>query len=172
MKGVNSGSGQRPFRSSGEWEWINVDIQERWSPDIVADAESLPSLDDNSIDLVVMQHTLEHYGCNEGKGAVQEAYRIIRPGGSLIVCVPDMLKLARMLVSGELNEQLYMTNIYGAFMGDDADRHRWGFTRRSLVGFLMSCSPWMGAGEFDYREIPGADIARDARWILAVEVVK
>lgn len=177
MTGVNLGSGQRPFHSTGDWKWINVDIQPKWEPDIVADAANLPMIESESVDMVVLHHCLEHAGCGEAGGEVREAHRILRVGGSLLTCVPDMLELAIAYIEGRLhpepakNTQLYMTNVYGAFMGDEADRHKWGYDNRSLVAFLMACAPWMKTRLFDGRKIPGADIAL-AWHILAIEVLK
>jgi len=66
--------------------YVNVD---NWgNPDVRADLNSFPyPWDDNSVDGVVMYHVLEHipnwWEC------VQECARIIKPGGSLVVHVPD-----------------------------------------------------------------------------------
>lgn len=37
MLGVNIGSGQRKFHSTGSATWINVDTNSKWQPDLVAD---------------------------------------------------------------------------------------------------------------------------------------
>lgn len=186
MIGVNVGSGQRPFgkigylvlrhsyvphRAAGEMAWVNIDINPRWNPDIVAHWNRLDMFQDSSVDYVVSHHSLEHVGCGEGSAFIHEAYRILKPEGRFIVSVPDMRKLARMWLSGEITTQLYMTNVYGAYMGDEADRHAWGFDPVSLEGQLR-IAPWKSVGKFDYRKILGADIARDDRWILCLEAVK
>ena len=171
MKGLNLGSGQRPFRSADGVEWTNVDAQARWNPDLVARAESLPGIADASVDFVVAHHVLEHYGCGESAGLVREAFRVLRPWGSFIVCVPDARELARGWLQGRLSDQVYFTNVYGAFMTDDADRHKWGFTPATLRESLLSAAPWRAVVEFDFRAIPGADLARDW-WILALEAIR
>ena len=164
---LNLGSGQRPF----DKPFVNVDINPKWEPDVVADGASMPMFADGSSDMIVLHHTLEHYGCGEGSAMLQECHRILAPGGSLIVCVPEMRELAKMWLRGTLDTQVYMTNVYGAFMDSEADRHRWGGDSLSWATYLMSVAPWNRVTTFDWREIPGASIAKDV-WICGLECVK
>lgn len=169
MIGLNVGSGQRPFdRSQG---WINIDSNPRWEADLVRSWDHLPMFKDGSVDIVVSHHSIEHVGCGEADGCIWEAWRVLKPEGSLIVSVPNMRKLAVLWLSGELTTQIYMTNVYGAYMGHEEDRHKWGFDAVSLEG-QIKVAPWRAVGDFNYRPIPGADIARDDRWILCLEAVK
>jgi hypothetical protein len=95
----------------------------------------------------------------------------LKPGGSLLVFVPDLRALAKRWLEGGLTTQIYVTNLYGAFLGHEEDRHKWGFDRQSIEDFLRSSSPWREVTPFDWRQIPGADCAKDF-WILAMEAVK
>lgn len=170
MIGLNCGSGQRPFeRKEG---WVNIDINPRWNPDVLGHWNNLTPFEDGSVDYVVSHHSLEHVGCGEGNGFICEAWRVLKPGGSLLVFVPDMKKLAEMWLRGELTEQLYMTNVYGAYMGDEADRHAWGFSGDGILDYLRATANWSTVRPFDWRTIPGADIARDDRWIASGEAIK
>jgi predicted SAM-dependent methyltransferase len=162
---LNCGSGQRPFAKP----FINIDAQERWNPDLVADCSALPYAD-GSCDMIILHHILEHFGCGEGQGLLKEAHRLLRPGGSLLTFVPDLRALAQRWLLGQIDTQVYMTNLYGAFMGDDHDRHRWGYDLVSLRRELEVC-PWAEVKPFDWRRIPGADIAK-SWWILGMECVK
>lgn len=170
MIGLNVGSGQRPFDQSKGW--INIDCVEREGmpkPDLIADGAHLP-FPDNYADFFVLHHVLEHFGCGEGKGLLHEAYRVLKPGGSLLVFVPNLRSLAKRWLEGGLSTQVYVTNLYGAYMGDEADRHKWGFDSASLMEFLVGAS-WEWVTAFDWREIPGAHIAKDF-WILGAECTK
>lgn len=162
---LNLGSGQRPFAKP----WLNVDLQEKWQPDLVCDCAHLP-YSDGTCRMVVLHHVLEHYGCNEGRGVIAEAFRLLAPGGSLLVFVPDMRALAQRWLMHKLDTQVYMTNLYGAYMGDECDRHKWGFVRETLEDELWQ-QRWSEVKAFDWRPIPGADLARDF-WILAIEAVR
>lgn len=162
---LNCGSGQRPFQKP----WINIDAQERWTPDLVCDCSKLP-YDAGSCSLIVLHHVLEHFGCGEGQGLVAEAYRLLEPGGSLLVFVPDLRALAQKWLMGAISTQIYVTNLYGAYMGDEHDRHKWGFDADTLTD-EMTRQPWIEVKRFGWRPIPGADLARDW-WVLAMECVK
>lgn len=171
MVGVNAGSGQRAFKSTGDWVWVNVDVEARWEPDVVGDWNHIASLfGPNSVDLVVAHHTIEHVGCGEARPFLVGCLEVLKPGGSLLVCVPDMRALANRFVLREVDDWTFMVNAYGAYMGEEADRHRWGYTYETLEKELMAA----GFGKvkaFDYREIPGASIAKDF-WILSLEAFK
>ncbi len=163
MIALNCGSGQRPFAAPFQ----NIDINPRWSPDIVADCSSLPMFADNSVDLIVSHHVVEHSGCGEAAPMLREWHRILKPGGSLIVAVPDMAALAQAWMNGRLTTQVYMTAVYGAFMNHEADRHKFGYDFRSLKEFIGGCG-FSNIRPFDWREIEGASIAQDF-WILCLE---
>jgi len=173
-EGINCGSGQRPFHSTPEVHWLNVDSVEKWKPGLLCDGAHLPHCD-NIVDYFVLHHVLEHFGCGEAAGLIKEAHRVLKPGGSLIVCVPDMAALNHGWFTGKIDTQIYMTNVYGAYMGHEEDRHKWGYSGGSLLKFIVTCLPREGTFTevipFDFRPIPGADIARDW-WILGIEARK
>ena len=173
MIGLNIGSGQRRFTSTEEVKWVNVDSQSVSPdrvPDLVCDGSDLP-YSDGYADFVVLHHVLEHFGCGEGAGLIREAHRVLKPEGSLLVFVPNMRALAVEWLNGKLSTQIYLTNVYGAYMGEEADRHKWGFDPQALSDFLWESANWSGMGPFDWRTLPGADIAQDW-WISAAECVK
>ncbi len=167
MLRLNVGSGQRKFQKP----WVNVDVNPKWRPDVVASGELMPMFEDGSADVIVLHQVLEHFGCGEAAGLIRECHRILCPGGSLLVFVPDMRQLVQAWMQGRLNTQLFMTNVYGAYMDSEADRHRWGFDRVSLRMFLAESARWSDVRLFDWRVMPGADLARDW-WVLAMECVK
>ena len=173
LRGLNVGSGQRPFASTSEIEWCNVDkvVHEGMpAPDLVCDGAHLP-YGGSQADYFVLHHCLEHEGLNEGNGLISEAWRVLRPGGSILVFVPDLRALARGLIEGKIDTITYAITIYGAYMGHEADRHRFGYDYGLLSECLAKCSPWREVKKFDWRKISGADIAQDW-WILGVEAIK
>lgn len=168
MLRLNLCSGQRPFQRP---MWTNVDKNPRWNPDVVADCAAMPIFANDSADVIVISHGVEHYGCGEADMLIRECRRILCPGGSLIVTVPDMRALASAWLAGRLTTQVYLTCVYGAYMNDEADRHKFGYDRQSLAQFVGSCAPWSITMPFDWRTIPGMDLARDF-WILGLEAIK
>ena len=168
--GLNIGSGQRPFHSNAEVQWWNVDTQAKWSPDLNCDGSRIP-LEDNFVDYVVLHHVLEHFGCGEGAELIKEAHRLLKPGGSLYIFVPNMRQLAVRWLAGKLDTQIYLTNVYGAYMGSEDDRHKWGFDYPAMLNFLSTTCVWDNIRCGDLHTPPGADCAHDW-WILEVECVK
>lgn len=163
---LNLGSGQRPFQPP----WLNVDAQETFHPDMVLDLKQPWPWNDASAEMIVFHHCWEHEGCGEAMHFQQEAYRVLRPGGSLLVFVPDMRALAQRWLMGLITTQVFMTNVYGAYMGSEHDRHKWSYDQESLRQELKLCN-WSHVKPFDWRDIPGMDAARDW-WILAIEAIK
>ena len=167
MLRLNLGSGQRKFSAP----WVNVDINPRWTPDVVADGAHMPMFADGSADLIVSHQNYEHYGLGDADAMVRECHRILCPGGSLIVTTPDLRALTDAWTKGKINDYIFCVNLYGAYMDSEADRHKWLYTYPTLVESLGKAAPWGYIRKFDDRQIPGADIALDW-WILAVEAFK
>lgn len=170
MKALNCGSGQRPFDPAHGW--INMDIQEKWDPQVVGDWNELQRyFKAAEFDYVVAHHTIEHVGCGEADSFISSAHYVLKPGGSLLIFVPDMKALARRWLTGQIDDYIFAVNTYGAYMGDPADLHRWLYTRESLRETLQKVSPWASISPFDWRSIPGAEICKDW-WIMGMEAVK
>ncbi len=81
---INLASGQRPFKN-----WTNIDIRKQKDGDgnyyqceIEADVKKLP-LKDNSADIMVAHHVVEHFRLNEISEVVREWQRVLKPGGKL-----------------------------------------------------------------------------------------
>ena len=163
---INLGSGQRKFAG-----WTNVDCcsREGQVPDVVADARSLP-FPDGSAEMVALHHVIEHFGCGEADGVLRECFRVLAPGGSLFVFVPDMRKIAQRWLMGGIDDFIFLVNTYGAYQGEEGDRHKWGYHEKSLMEYLCK-NPWKCVKPFDWRKVDGAEFACDW-WVAAVECVR
>jgi SAM-dependent methyltransferase len=80
---ANVGSGVRRYGANV----INIEVEPLPGVDLVGVAENLP-LTDASCDGVVLQAVLEHV--RSSHLTLQELYRVLKPGGSLLVEVPFM----------------------------------------------------------------------------------
>lgn len=173
MRGCNVGSGQRRFETvPGVIEWTNVDVVSRPGqvPDVVAPGENMP-FDADHFDYVVYHQVIEHAGCNEANDMLKEGHRVLKPGGSMLIFVPNLKPLAQKWLAGEISDYIYIVNLMGAYQGLESDRHRWHYTPTTLLKTIEVCGSWQRVGHFDWRVIPGADLAR-AFWVLAMEGVK
>jgi len=71
------------------YRYLNLDLTQgpTGEPTLIGDAHRLPFRDD-VIDVVVSKETLEHF--SEPAVAVAEVFRVLKPGGLLIILVPFM----------------------------------------------------------------------------------
>ncbi len=172
MNNLNIGSGQRRFDQT--FGWINVDVVSRpgEEPDLICDVgkERLP-YEEGSIDCCVLHHVYEHFRPGDGHGIVAESHRVLRPGCSLILTLPNWRALAERWLTGQIDDYIYFINMYGAWRGEEGDSHKWGYSMGGLMKDLMDVAPWTAVKPFDWRRIPGADIAKDW-WISGMEAVK
>ena len=170
MLRVNLGSGQRKF-GTPEHPWLNVDCNPKWEPDLLADGADLSIIASDTAEYVVLSHTLEHYNLGKADLMLKECHRILAPDGSLIVTVPNMRELAKAWLRGSIEDYIFFVNTYGAYMSDEADIHRWGFHPPTLIKTLWNVTPWSDVKVFDFRSIPGMDLAVDW-WICGAEAIK
>jgi SAM-dependent methyltransferase len=57
------------------------------SPSIIGHANDLSALSDDSVDFVIANHLVEHL--EDPIGGLQEMLRVVRPGGTLLMALPD-----------------------------------------------------------------------------------
>jgi SAM-dependent methyltransferase len=56
-------------------------------PDIIDDGETLPTVQDGSVDFVIANHMIEH--CEDPIRTIKSFLRVLRPGGVIYMAVPD-----------------------------------------------------------------------------------
>lgn len=137
---LNIGSGNR--RLPG---YRNIDAVPRAGVDMVAPADEIP-LPDACADEVLAVHLLEHFFEWEVPEVLTEWARLLRPGGLLVLELPDLLKCARNLCEQRPEKkpgQLTLWGIYGdATLKDPWMMHKsgWWFERLApvvqAVGFV------------------------------------
>lgn len=75
------------FLQAAEARTVRLDVQPRFRPDVVGDAQNLP-FRDSSIDAVVAMSILEHVP--QPWNAVDEIHRVLKPEGLVLGYVPYM----------------------------------------------------------------------------------
>jgi predicted SAM-dependent methyltransferase len=96
---LNLGSGKCHIRQDGV-EWINIDKEQSHQPDVVMDYLELDLAD--SVDGIISLHSIEHLSWPEGVTKFfSVAHKILKPGGTLRLVVPDLMKVAKLYVEGD-----------------------------------------------------------------------
>lgn len=98
-------------------EWVNFDFTSS-PPDVIAhDLRDPLPLGNSSCAVVYSSHVLEHFPRAFAPVFLRECARLLQPGGTLRIVVPDLETIAR----------LYLRNLEGAESGDAqaASRHEW-----------------------------------------------
>lgn len=108
--------------SGTDWNGNNAkDVSERLNVQVEGGEGAMKAFEDNCFDVVSLFHVLEH---DENPVALlKEVYRVLKPGGRLLVAVPNARSAVR--------------SIFKRFwFGYDLPRHRLVFTPRSLRNTL------------------------------------
>lgn len=134
-KGLNIGCNEWRIESTPEIEWINVDIDknENIKPDIQCDARELP-FKDEEFDVIYAGHILEHF--TENEDVLKEWSRVLKKGGEIIICVPDIEKSLWGLRNRLMVPSFFQNVVFGA---DDrkAQNHHQAFSA-DLLALHMS----------------------------------
>jgi 2-polyprenyl-3-methyl-5-hydroxy-6-metoxy-1,4-benzoquinol methylase/GT2 family glycosyltransferase len=124
--------------------WINVDSNPALAPDVVAHAGRLPMFDDQSVDVVEANHLFEHLTLDEAHAALDEWARILKPGGELILELPDFDACVRVLgkYRDDAGYDMGLIGIYGwpPLIADEGAHqlHKWGWNRERLSAALRA----------------------------------
>lgn len=120
-----------------------LDISPDVSPDIVASMLDMGEI--GLFDVVLCQHALEHLFAHEVGAAVGEFRRVLKPGGHLIVFVPDLQDVPAtedVLLESPAGPITGLDMIYGyrkAIPANPYMQHKTGFVadtlRAALTGF-------------------------------------
>jgi predicted SAM-dependent methyltransferase len=106
--------------------WTVVNITAGPHVDIVADAKNLEMLPDAGCSVVYASHILEHLGHNDGlPQALAGFFRVLMPGGHLLVSVPDLDVLCRLFIDPQLSvqERFFVMHMMFGARGEPYDFH-------------------------------------------------
>jgi tetratricopeptide (TPR) repeat protein len=133
------------FRNSA-WQEIRLDIDPEVEPDLIGSITDLSAVADNSMDALYSSHNLEHIFRDEVPIALAEFFRVLKPGGLLLVTMPDLQAVAKFVAEGKLEEPIetypsgaQITAIHAIFgEGNGFMLHRTGFTTKTLRSKLTA----------------------------------
>ena len=133
-----------------EWREVRLDLDPAVQPDIVCSITNMNPVAANTVDAIWSSHNLEHLQRHEVPQALAEFVRVLRPGGLLLLTLPDLQQVAQLVVDDRLEEPAYLSpsgpvtpldTIFGhtasLARGNRFMAHRTGFTARTLHQALV-----------------------------------
>jgi len=121
--------------------WINVDLYDKPGVTLRADVRRLP-LGDRCALLVFAGHLLEHFPSEDAPALLREWWRLVLPGGSLAIVVPDIAKGREWLADGRIDAAWFAT--MGLRGGPDippGEAHLAEYTAASLHATMAAALP-------------------------------
>ncbi len=106
-------------------DYLNIDAYDDSVADEIMNSHYLV-LEDEIADVVECSHLLEHLGIAQAIYSLSEFYRVLKPGGSLLIATPDIEStFKQFLESGEQKRKYLMNWIYG--LDQPGMNHRYAF---------------------------------------------
>ena len=108
---------------------------------IKGDFGDLGQFEDASVEIIYSCHLLQRLGYNkELPQAMAECFRILQPGGEILISVPDMLPLAALFVHDKATpeHQWHLMRILFGGQIDDDDYNVTGFTADFLATYFTN----------------------------------
>lgn len=163
---INVGCGARVLPG-----WTNCDIEVHpdapRKPEILCDARKIP-LDDGVADTVMAIHVFEHFYRWEAEEVLREWRRLLKPGGLLILELPNLVKCCQNYLSGKARpgkspDQLGRWGIYGdTTLKNPYMLHPWGYSPDELIA-LVEANGFKDAKEVQTQFHPAGRNHRDMR---------
>lgn len=148
--GYPSSQGLHATFRGAEWRELRLDINPQVNPDILCSMIDMRPVASDSIDAIWSSHNLEHLQRHEVPIALGEFLRVLRPGGQILATMPDLQRIAELVVSDGLEDEAYsspagpitpLDMIYGhtpsLARGNQHMAHKTGFTARTLRQHLV-----------------------------------
>jgi predicted SAM-dependent methyltransferase len=145
------GQGMHPSFRGSEWRELRLDINPSVNPDIICSMTDMHPIATDSVDAIWSSHNLEHLHRHDVPVALSEFLRVLKPGGQLLLTLPDLQKIAELVAADGLESEAYRSRsgpispldmIYGhtasIAQGNVHMAHKTGFTARTLYQLLIA----------------------------------
>lgn len=94
--------------------FINIDIKNDCGADLICDMREIDNhFKDNTVSVILASQVLEHVILSDAEIFLSKCYRMLRPGGHLIVEVPDCENMDERVKNGEMHEEDRRCHIEG-----------------------------------------------------------
>ncbi len=134
--------------------FVNIDVAPDSKADLLLDVDEFHMFSDGRADVIALYHVFEHLHYDQARHALREWFRVLKPGGELILEMPNLDVCMREIGRhfDVENVDLALGGIYGyppAISRDGLSQtHKWGWTPASLTAELEA------AGYVDVAEQP------------------
>jgi SAM-dependent methyltransferase len=91
--------------------WLNSDLRPLHPEVLFLDATERFPIGDNSFDYIYSEHVIQHLPFRAGQIMLKECARILKPGGTMRISTPDLLKLASLLTEPDAAPQKEYTRL-------------------------------------------------------------
>lgn len=146
----------------GGWEvkegWTIVNVEDRPGVDVLGNCMDLSMFPDGSAVEIYASHVYEHLGYQkELPTALNEAHRVLMPGGRLRVAVPDLEVLCQLFLKSthDINEHFFVQRMIMGGQIEPFDFHKTGFSFPILSVYLAK------NGFKDIRRVPDFGLFED-----------
>lgn len=149
--------------------YINVDLYED-SADQRFDVKTIP-YEDNTVDEILASHVIEHFDYHESVDVLKEWYRVLKPGGKLVLETPDMLESCREFVNTDEEHRVYLLGHFLAQPWVPGQLHKMLFTETQMRQHLG----WAGFDPNKAKRIEPVSKyihVYPSRVFLAMEIIK
>ena len=124
---INMGCGWRDFGKG----WTHIDGGDYDHLDS-KDIFNLP-YERHEVDLIYASHVIEYFDRDEVKGLLKEWHRVLKPGATLRIAVPNFEEMVKLYLGGLVTLENILGPLYGKMpMGDQTIYHRTTYDEGSL----------------------------------------
>lgn len=135
---LNLGCGGSLKKSTDKETWVNTDIIPLNKSVVKVDCRFLKIFKNEEFDIVYASHILEHISRQQCKSTLKEWVRVLKRGGKIKICVPNLDMIAAFLTCRKMLIENAVNYIYGNQRdGEPGSFHKNGFDKIRLVNFLM-----------------------------------
>ncbi len=129
--------------------YTNIDIREDVGADLVDDAFKLEKFKEQSVDVIYVSHVLEHATRYAAFKAMKRWYKVLKFGGILRVCVPDLEALFEYYISTKDLDSIKCL-LYGS-QKHEFDFHYTGWDEKTLTQDLKEIG-FLEASRYDWQD--------------------
>jgi predicted SAM-dependent methyltransferase len=149
---INMGCGKRNFGS----DWIHIDGGDHDHLDY-HDITNL-KFQDNSVDLIYSSHVVEYFSRDTIGSVLKEWKRVLKPGATLRVAVPDFEAMCYLYSKGSYSLGSFLGPLYGKMpMGEQTIFHKTTYDFVSLKETLEE-SGFSDVKRYDWKHTEHSDV--------------